>query len=224
MASATYPKIELHVHVEQAVEARTLLEMGRRNDVALPASTVEGLAELMRFRDLASFIEMAGSTMRAFCTARDFADAVAEYARRAYEQGVVYLEVSVSPGVHARRGVAVDQVLSGACEGRRAGPAVRARSGGSRPATTPRSTPSAPRSTTCSRRSRRPTGSSSTATARGPRRGRTTSTTSAGSPGAPRRGRAADRGRLLPLRAERVYGGPELGPDRRRGRPRAPPQ
>jgi aminodeoxyfutalosine deaminase len=99
------------------VDAATLLALGRRNDVALPASTEDGLAELMRFRDLASFIEVARSTMRAFRTARDFADAVAEYARRAHEQGVVYLEVSLSPGVHARRGVAVDQVLSGACEG-----------------------------------------------------------------------------------------------------------
>lgn len=119
----SYPKIELHVHVEQAVDAATLLAIARRNDVALPASTVEGLAELMRFRDLASFIEVARSTMRAFCTARDFADAVAEYARRAHEQGAVYLEVSLSPGVHARRGVAVEEALSGACEG-----AERARS------------------------------------------------------------------------------------------------
>jgi aminodeoxyfutalosine deaminase len=115
--SAAYPKIELHVHVEQAVDAATLLAIARRNDVALPASTVEGLAELMRFRDLASFIEVARSTMGAFCTARDFADAVAEYARRAHEQGAVYLEVSLSPGVHARRGVAVEEALSGACEG-----------------------------------------------------------------------------------------------------------
>ena len=52
--SRAYPKIELHVHVEQAVDAATLLAIARRNDVALPASTVEGLAELMRFRDLAS--------------------------------------------------------------------------------------------------------------------------------------------------------------------------
>jgi aminodeoxyfutalosine deaminase len=41
-----YPKIELHVHLEGTVRAHTLLEIARRNDYALPADTVEGLASL----------------------------------------------------------------------------------------------------------------------------------------------------------------------------------
>ena len=47
--SRTFPKIELHVHLEGTVRARTLLRIARRNDVALPADTVEGLAGLYRF-------------------------------------------------------------------------------------------------------------------------------------------------------------------------------
>ena len=41
-----YPKIELHVHLEGTVRAATLLEIARRNDYALPADTVDGLASL----------------------------------------------------------------------------------------------------------------------------------------------------------------------------------
>ena len=46
-----YPKIELHVHLEGTVRAHTLLQIAKRNDYPLPADTVEGLAELYRFRD-----------------------------------------------------------------------------------------------------------------------------------------------------------------------------
>lgn len=116
---ADYPKIELHVHVEQAVGAATLFEFAHRNDVALPAADEEELAALMRFRDLASFVAMARSTMRVFCTAQDFSDAVREYARSAAGQGVVYLEVSFTPGVHASRGVPLEEVFAGACDGAR---------------------------------------------------------------------------------------------------------
>jgi aminodeoxyfutalosine deaminase len=39
-----FPKIELHVHLEGAIRAGTLLQIARRNSVPLPAGSVEGLA------------------------------------------------------------------------------------------------------------------------------------------------------------------------------------
>ncbi len=49
----SYPKIELHVHLEGTVRAGTLLQIARRNGVTLPADTEEGLAGLYEFRDFA---------------------------------------------------------------------------------------------------------------------------------------------------------------------------
>ena len=46
----TYPKIELHVHLEGTVRPETLLEIARRNGYALPADSVEGLRALYEYR------------------------------------------------------------------------------------------------------------------------------------------------------------------------------
>ena len=54
----TFPKIELHVHLEGTVRARTLLQIAGRNGVPLPADTVEGLAALYEFRDFAHFLDV----------------------------------------------------------------------------------------------------------------------------------------------------------------------
>jgi aminodeoxyfutalosine deaminase len=74
------PKIELHVHLEGTIRAPTLLEIARRNDVSLPASSVEGLRELYRFHDFDHFIEVWILTTNALRTAEDFRQVVVDYA------------------------------------------------------------------------------------------------------------------------------------------------
>jgi aminodeoxyfutalosine deaminase len=51
----TFPKIELHVHLEGTVRAGTLLQIARRNDVSLPAATEAELLRLYEFADFAHF-------------------------------------------------------------------------------------------------------------------------------------------------------------------------
>src|SRR6185295_5404012 len=46
IAAVPCPKIELHVHFEGTIRPATLLEIARRNDYALPADDVAGLAAL----------------------------------------------------------------------------------------------------------------------------------------------------------------------------------
>jgi len=45
---STLPKVELHLHLEGTLEPETVLELGRRNNVKLPAGRYE-------FTDLQSF-------------------------------------------------------------------------------------------------------------------------------------------------------------------------
>ena len=113
----TFPKIELHVHLEGTVRAGTLLQIARRNSVPLPADTVEGLAGLYQFRDFPHFLEVWGLTTGALRTERDFRQVVVDYAAEAASHGAVYLEGIFTPAEAVNRGCSWDEVFAGYCDG-----------------------------------------------------------------------------------------------------------
>ena len=112
-----YPKIELHVHLEATVKPKTLLDIARRNDYRLPATTVEEVAELFRYRDFDHFIEVWILTTNALRTAEDFRQVVTDYAAEAASHGAVYLEAIFSPAERIGRGVGWDEIFGGYCDG-----------------------------------------------------------------------------------------------------------
>ena len=113
----TYPKIELHVHLEGTIRPATLLEIARRNAVPLPADTAEEVAELYAFRDFAHFIEVWILTTRVLRAERDFRQIVVEYAREAAACGAAYVEAIFSPAERVKYGPSWDEVFSGFCDG-----------------------------------------------------------------------------------------------------------
>lgn len=114
---ATYPKIELHVHLEGAVSPRALLDAAARNGCELPARTEEELERFMAFRDFEHFIEAWLATTTVLRTEDDYRELVLDYARRATEQGVVYLEGIFSPTDKLPMGVDMQTVFEGFCDG-----------------------------------------------------------------------------------------------------------
>jgi aminodeoxyfutalosine deaminase len=115
--SKTFPKIELHVHLEGTVRARTLLQIARRNGVPLPADSVEGRAGLYQFRDFGHFLEVWLLTTGALRTERDSAQVVVDYAAQAASHGAVYLEGIFTPAEAAGRGCGWDEVFAGYGDG-----------------------------------------------------------------------------------------------------------
>jgi len=113
----TFPKIELHCHLEGSIRPPTLLEIARRNGVALPSDTVEGLAGLYEFTDFAHFIEVWILTTNCLRTAEDFRQVVVDYAREASAFGAVYLEGIFSPGERVQRGMGWEEIFEGYADG-----------------------------------------------------------------------------------------------------------
>jgi aminodeoxyfutalosine deaminase len=111
------PKIELHVHLEGTIEPETLLQIARRNDCALPATSAQELRELYSYRDFAHFIEVWVLTTNALRHEADFRQTVIDYAERAAQHGAVYIEAIFSPIERARRGVRWDEMFAGYCDG-----------------------------------------------------------------------------------------------------------
>ena len=112
-----YPKIELHVHLEGTLRPRTLLAIARANDVALPADTPEGLADMFRFTDLAHFIDVWLMVTACLRTADDFRRITVDYAGEAAEHGAVYIEGIFAPLQLVRRGIAWEEIYEGFCDG-----------------------------------------------------------------------------------------------------------
>jgi aminodeoxyfutalosine deaminase len=94
-----------------------LLEIARRNELPLPADTVEGINKLYEFTDFAHFIEVWILTTNVMRTADDFRQIVVDYAAEAASHNAVYIEAIFSPIERVMRGVRWDDLFEGYCDG-----------------------------------------------------------------------------------------------------------
>jgi aminodeoxyfutalosine deaminase len=117
MSDLAYPKIELHVHLEATVRPERLLELGRRNDVRLPARTVAGLERFCRFSGFDRFIVVWVKTTSVLCRRDDFRQVVVDYAADLAAQGCRYAEPLFSPSEPVMRGTPWQEVFEGYCDG-----------------------------------------------------------------------------------------------------------
>jgi aminodeoxyfutalosine deaminase len=113
------PKAELHVHLEGSILPATLLELARRNRVALPADTVEGLREWFVYRDFAHFVEIYLTITRCLRTTDDYELVAYEFGAEMARQNVRYAEVTFSPSTHHALGVPHDASFGGLTRGRK---------------------------------------------------------------------------------------------------------
>jgi adenosine deaminase len=105
------PKIELHVHLEGSIRPATLLALSKRNGVALPADTLEGLETWYRFSDFAHFVEVYFTICNCLRTPDDFELITAEFLRGQEAQNIRHSEVIFTPYTHHEH-ISMDEQLA----------------------------------------------------------------------------------------------------------------
>ncbi len=112
------PKVELHVHLEGAIQPVTLLTLAERNGIRLPTTSEAGLRDWFIFRDFPHFAEIYVTISRCLKTAADYELIVHEFGAEMARQNVRYAEVTFSPSTHRALGVSDNDMLDGLARGR----------------------------------------------------------------------------------------------------------
>ena len=115
------PKVELHIHLEGAIEPATLLRLAERNKVTLPADTVDELRTWYQFTDFAHFVNVYLAIQSCLRNADDFSLIAYELGADMARQAIRYREATVTPYTHLiqDKGLAPEDIIGGLEDGRR---------------------------------------------------------------------------------------------------------
>lgn len=119
------PKIELHHHLDGALRVGTILELGRRLGVALPADTAAGLRPHVtiprRCRSLAEFLRTFDVFVPVLRSAASLERAAYEACEDQADDGVIYFETRFAPSLMTAPGFGMEAAVRAALRGLRRG-------------------------------------------------------------------------------------------------------
>jgi adenosine deaminase len=115
------PKVELHCHLEGAIRPGTVIELARKNGVALPDGDIR---DQYRYGSLDEFLRVFWLVQSVLADRDDWARLGYESVLDGAAAGRVYAEVFVSPARHLAAGQTLRSVLEGLCAGLTAGDAA----------------------------------------------------------------------------------------------------
>ncbi|MBB3110662.1 adenosine deaminase [Paenibacillus phyllosphaerae] len=115
------PKVDLHVHLDGSVKPATVLELARRQGIALPADTAEGLLPYMQVSDdcesLTEYLSKFQFVLRFMQQAEAIERIAYELVEQAAQENVIYIEVRFGPHLHTQEGLLVEQAIEAALAG-----------------------------------------------------------------------------------------------------------
>jgi adenosine deaminase len=107
------PKMELHIHIEGALEPELMFEIALRNGLRLPFKSVDVVRKAYEFADLQSFLQLYYQGVRVLVHETDFYDLTWAYLRKAHSQNIGHTEMFFDPQAHTGRGIPFDTVING---------------------------------------------------------------------------------------------------------------
>ncbi len=90
------PKIEIHVHLEGATDAATIGELAQRNQVTLPAPTLDAWQAMYAFRDFDHFLDIYTLATACMQTPDDFALMTNRFIAQLAQHNIKYCEAFLS--------------------------------------------------------------------------------------------------------------------------------
>ncbi|WP_018861503.1 adenosine deaminase [Thioalkalivibrio sp. ALJ3] len=112
-AIARLPKVELHLHIEGALEPELMFRLAERNNVELPYASIDEVRAAYQFQDLQSFLDIYYAGARVLLTEQDFYDLTWAYLKRCQQDHVRHTEIFFDPQTHTERGVSFATVING---------------------------------------------------------------------------------------------------------------
>lgn len=107
------PKAELHIHIEGSLEPELMFDIGQRNGIELPFSSVEDVRAAYQFDDLQSFLDIYYQGASVLQTEQDFYDMTWSYLQHCHKQNVIHTEIFFDPQTHTDRAIGFDVVIAG---------------------------------------------------------------------------------------------------------------
>lgn len=109
------PKVELHAHLEGAVQPTTFIELAAKHNIALPS--YKEPAELYVFSGILDFLEIYALVGRCVMDHEDFRRITYETLKEGHEHGVRHREMFWSPMDHLVHGVSYETAVDGIIDG-----------------------------------------------------------------------------------------------------------
>jgi adenosine deaminase len=94
------PKVELHVHLEGAMQPATLLTLARRHNIALPADNEAGIRQWYTFTDFAHFVQIYIKISECIRTPDDIELLAREFLAGQAAQNIRHTEFTYTPYTH----------------------------------------------------------------------------------------------------------------------------
>jgi adenosine deaminase len=117
------PKTDLHCHLDGSLRLKTILELGERDKVRLPADTIEGLARAVHVGEncgsLETYLEAFDVTLSVMQTEESIYRVAYELGEDAARENVRYMEVRYAPMLHQRRGLPLPNIVDAVVQGLR---------------------------------------------------------------------------------------------------------
>jgi len=115
---ASLPKVELHLHLEGALPPQFIVELARRNKIAIPSANLQAFLLESSFPNFRAFANRFLFNAHCLRTERDFSDSVLALGAFLSKSNVRFAEVMWTPQLYLNRNIPLDKLLAALNHGR----------------------------------------------------------------------------------------------------------